>query len=294
MMTVDSRYDNDKARATADAPDGQLLRIDLDAVLRKRAPGAYRRIPKFLVRWLERTICQDELNGVLERTRGKRGSEFCAATLADLDISYTTQGTLPDTSDRNVLIVSNHPLGALDGIAMIDWATRMFGTEVRFVVNDLLMAVKPLEPVFLPVNKHGRQNRTDAANIEKVFSDPNIPIVVFPAGLCSRKGKEGIADLKWQKMFVNKAVQYKRDIIPVHFSGRNSAFFYNFARFRQKIGIKLNIEMIYLPREIFRSRGTSYVITVGKTLSWKKFKGGAEAAKEAQAVRKTVYSLAGK
>lgn len=293
-MTVDPRYDNDKARAAADDSDGQVLRIDLDAVLRKRVPGAYRRIPRFLIRWLERTICQDELNGVLERTHGKRGSEFCAATLKDLDITYRTQGVVPDKSNRNVLIVSNHPLGALDGIAMIDWATRMFGTEVRFVVNDLLMAVKPLEPVFLPVNKHGRQNRADAAAIEKVFADRNMPIVVFPAGLCSRKGKEGIADLKWQKMFVNKAIQYERDIIPVHFSGKNSSFFYNFARFRQKIGIKLNIEMIYLPREIFRSRGASYVITVGKTLSWKKFKGGSAAVKEAAAVREMVYSMAEK
>lgn len=270
------------------------LKIDVDSVLRKKAPGAYRRIPGFLIKWLERTICQDELNGILERTNGTSGSSFCEATLRDLDITYTTQGVLPDKSDRNVLIVSNHPLGALDGIAMIDWATRMFGTEVRFVVNDLLMAVKPLGPVFLPVNKHGKQNRSDAQKIEDVFSNPEIPIVVFPAGMCSRKGKEGVADLKWQKMFVNKAVQYHRNVIPVHFSGKNSTFFYNFAKFRQKLGIKLNIEMIYLPREIFRSKGASFTITVGKAIPWQKFKGGARAADEAAAVRKIVYSLAAK
>ena len=272
--------------------NGGHLRIDVDSVLRKRVPGAYRYIPRFVVRWLERTICQEEMNGILERTQGTCGSRFCDATLRDLGIDYRVSGEFPDKENRNVIIVSNHPLGALDGIAMIDWATKAFGTEVRFVVNDLLMAIKPLVTVFLPVNKHGRQNRADAGEIERVFANPDIPIVIFPAGLCSRKGKEGIADLKWQKMFINKAVQYHRDIIPVYFNGKNSAFFYNFAKLRQKLGIKFNIEMVFLPREIFRSRGKSYAITVGKTLKWQHFKGGAFAPDEALAVRNVVYGMA--
>ncbi|MCM1021622.1 MAG: 1-acyl-sn-glycerol-3-phosphate acyltransferase [Muribaculum sp.] len=267
------------------------LKIDIDAVLRERIPGYYKRIPKFIITWIKRTICQDDLNGILERTAGTQGSEFCDATLTDLNITYKNIGVEPDPDNRNVIIASNHPLGALDGIAMIDWASRHYGTEVKFVVNDLLMSVKPLEPVFLPVNKFGKQNRISAEKIGNVFSNPNIPIIVFPAGLCSRKGKNGVADLKWQKMFINKAVQYHRDIIPVFFSGKNSPFFYNFAKFRQKLGIKLNIEMLFLPREIFRSRGKSFNIVVGETIPWQNFTGGANAAAEALAVREKAYSL---
>ncbi len=119
--------------------------------------------------------------------------------------------------------MSNHPLGALDGITLIDWVSKIYGPGVKFIVNDLLMAVKPLDNVFLPINKHGKQSRKSSSNIEEVFAG-NDPIIIFPAGLVSRKRDEGIRDLKWQKMFINKAVQYHRDIIPVYFDGKNSPF----------------------------------------------------------------------
>lgn len=200
------------------------LRVDISATLNSRASKYAKFIPGFMVKWLEHTICQDELNGILERTSGKRGAEFCHAVLDDLDIKYNVIGgdNLPD--NRRVVIVSNHPLGALDGITLIDWVSKIYGPGVKFIVNDLLMAVKPLDNVFLPINKHGKQSRKSSSNIEEVFAG-NDPIIIFPAGLVSRKRDEGIRDLKWQKMFINKAVQYHRDIIPVYFDGKNSPFF---------------------------------------------------------------------
>jgi putative hemolysin len=192
--------------------------------------------------------------------------------------------------NKRVVIVSNHPLGALDGIAMIDWVSSIYGDNVKFVVNDLLMAVKPLNDVFLPVNKFGKQSRNSSANIEEVFAGDD-PIIIFPAGLVSRKGRKGIRDLKWQKMFINKAIEYGRDIIPVHFSGENSSFFYNFAKTRSRLGLKFNIEMIFLPREIFRCKNTHFTITVGNPLSYTIFKGGKNAASEAKQVKRLVYKL---
>lgn len=269
------------------------LRVDISATLNSRASKYAKFIPGFMVKWLEHTICQDELNGILERTSGKRGAEFCHAVLDDLDIKYDVIGgdNLPD--NRRVVIVSNHPLGALDGIALIDWVNKAYGPGVKFIVNDLLMAVKPLDNVFLPINKHGKQSRTSSSNIEEVFAGDD-PIIIFPAGLVSRKRDEGIRDLKWQKMFINKAVQYHRDIIPVYFDGKNSPFFYNFAKLRTRVGLKFNIEMIYLPREIFRSRHARFTIVAGKPIPYTRFKGGRNAAIEAKAMKRIVYDLKAK
>lgn len=269
------------------------LRVDISATLNSRASKYAKFIPGFMVKWLEHTICQDELNGILERTSGKRGAEFCHAVLDDLDIKYNVIGADNMPLNRRVVIVSNHPLGALDGITLIDWVSKIYGPGVKFIVNDLLMAVKPLDNVFLPINKHGKQSRKSSSNIEEVFAG-NDPIIIFPAGLVSRKRDEGIRDLKWQKMFINKAVQYHRDIIPVYFDGKNSPFFYNFAKLRTRVGLKFNIEMIYLPREIFRSRHARFTIVAGKPIPYNRFKGGRNAAIEAKAMKRIVYDLKSK
>lgn len=269
------------------------LRVDISATLNSRASKYAKFIPGFMVKWLEHTICQDELNGILERTSGKRGAEFCHAVLDDLDIKYNVIGADNMPPNRRVVIVSNHPLGALDGITLIDWVSKIYGPGVKFIVNDLLMAVKPLDNVFLPINKHGKQSRKSSSNIEEVFAG-NDPIIIFPAGLVSRKRDEGIRDLKWQKMFINKAVQYHRDIIPVYFDGKNSPFFYNFAKLRIRVGLKFNIEMIYLPREIFRSRHARFTIVAGKPIPYTRFKGGRNAAIEAKAMKRIVYDLKSK
>lgn len=270
--------------------DDESLRIDVEAVINRRLPRYKRLIPQCLISWLKRTICQDELNGILERTRGTRNAEFCDAVLRDLNVHYRMEGIAPDAKKSRVIIVCNHPLGALDGITMIHWATATYGRDVRFIVNDLLTAVKPLNGVFLPVNLYGRQSRSSSTDIEEVFAS-DTPIIMFPAGLVSRKRRGGvIRDLKWHKMFVNKAIEYQRDIIPVYFDARNSSFFYNFAKLRRKIGLRFNIEMIYLPREIFRSRNATFRFVVGKAIPWDTLKGGRKAYRQAQKIKKLVYS----
>ena len=141
--------------------DETLMKIDVDGVLRQRIPRYYRYIPRFIIKWLERTICQDRMNELLEKNKSKTNAEFCAGVLEDLNISYEVIGeeNLPPVENRRVVIVSNHPLGALDGMTMIDYITKRYGGNVKFVVNDLLMAIKPLNGVFLPINKHGKQSR---------------------------------------------------------------------------------------------------------------------------------------
>lgn len=272
-----------------------IIKIDVDKVLRERLPRHYKFIPRGVIRWVERTICQERLNALLESNKGKVNADFCRGVLHDLNISINVTGedNFKPQENRRVVIVSNHPLGGLDGIALIDYVSRRYGGKIHFVVNDLLMAIKPLSGVFLPINKHGRQSRKSFEAIEEAFAGDD-PIIIFPAGLVSRKGKNGVvADLKWQKMFVNKSIEFRRDVIPLFFDGENSSFFYNFAKLRVRLGLKFNIEMIYLPREIFLRENSTFDISIGKPISWQALRDASTAGAQAVAdeIRLTVYGL---
>lgn len=245
---------------TKTTPEGPI-RIDLEAVLRAKMR---RRLPRFVVRWLEQVICQKQLNDMLEYAYPRRGADFCRAVMEHLDISLriVDEQLLPSAANRRVTIISNHPLGGLDGMALIDYVAHRYGCEPLFVVNDLLMAVEPLSDVFVPINKHGSQSRRAALALEDAMAGER-PVLVFPAGLCSRKIGGKITDLPWNKMFVQKSRQYGRTIIPLHFQAENSAKFYRTAMWRKRLHIPFNIEMALLPGEVFRSKGKTFSIICG-------------------------------
>lgn len=274
----------------------EAIKIDLDAVLRQRLPKLSRFIPRPLVEWLKRTICQDRLNQILEENAGLEGADFARGALRSLDIRTGIKNAehLPSPRERRVLYVSNHPLGGLDGMALIDFVQQRHGGKVYFVVNDLLSAVKPLESVWLPVNKHGRQSRESLAAIEEAFAGDD-PIIMFPAGLCSRMQKEGgemvVKDLQWQKMFVNKACRHKRNVIPLHFFGQNSEHFYRIALRRRRLGLKFNIEMIYLPQEMVGMEHSEFTIGCGSPIPWQQLTPGSGAQACADAIRAEVYKI---
>lgn len=272
---------------SADRP----IRIDVGGVLASRLGGKARFVPRFLIRWLEKLICQDQLNQLLESNYPLRGAEFCDGILCDLDVTIDIRNENLLPKNPRCIIVSNHPLGGLDGMSMISWLSRHYNRPVRFVVNDLLMAVEPLTDCFVPVNKHGRQSRSSLGSLEEALVGDG-PVVIYPAGLCSRLGDDGVvADLAWNKMFVTKAIESRRDIVPVHFDGHNSPSFYRWARIRQRLGIKFNFEMLLLPREVFRSRGKTFTITCGTPVPWQSLEGGAKAASTAAQLRRQVYAL---
>ncbi len=267
------------------------IEINIDQVLRTRLPKHYRFIPRFLIRWIKRVICQEQLNKMLYVNAGKRDADFCRGVLEHLNVTYSIKGVEPSTDDTRPIIVCNHPLGGLDGMILIDYVTRHYGQPIKFIVNDLLMAVEPLQGVFLPINKHGHQSRYSSEGMDAALKG-NAPVIIFPAGLVSRKGNNGIiADLEWKKTFVNKAIKYQRNIIPAYFRGRNSNFFYNFAKARSRIGLKFNIEMIRLPQEMFKSQGKTFNIIFGKPIPWQTLKGGLRAQAQADEIKRIAYSL---
>ena len=266
------------------------MRIDVDQVLRARLPRHYRYIPRSAIRWLERTICQDRLNAILVKMAGKDSVSAADAALDDMQITIKEEG-LDQLPEGRYMFVSNHPLGGLDGLALISLLGNRYDRNIKFLVNDLLMAVEPLRGVFLPVNKYGSQSRDTATQIEEALKSDN-QFITFPAGLCSRMQPDGtIADLTWQKAAVVHAINYKRDIVPVYFDAQNSKFFYRFAKWRKRLGIKFNIELIFLPKEMIKQCGTTLRAIIGEPIPWNSLDSRAP-KKQAAELREIVYSMA--
>lgn len=271
----------------------ETLRIDVSKVLQAKMPKKYRYVPRFVIKWIERIIHQDELNYLLLKNKDKEGVDFADAVLKDLEIETALVGEenlpAPDTAGRYIF-VSNHPLGGLDGMALIAMLGHRYG-GIKFIVNDMLMQVTPLRSVFLPANKVGRQSHEVARDINEAMAGAG-QVATFPAGLCSRCSADGtVSDLAWTKGFISKSVEYRRDVVPIYFDGLNSNFFYRMARLRERIGIKLNIEMVLLPGEVFKNRGQRFTIHVGKPIKWETFTGGRSPKSMAQEVKQIVYNL---
>lgn len=268
---------------------GQPMKIDVDKVLRERLPRHYKYIPRFVVHWLERTICQDKLNAILLKMAGKNSVDAATAALDEMDITVKATG-LDRLPDGRYMFVSNHPLGGLDGLALISLLGQRYDRKIKFLVNDLLMAVEPLRGVFLPVNKYGSQSRTAASQIEEALKSDN-QFITFPAGLCSRMQPDGnIADLSWQKAAVVHAVNYQRDIVPIYFDAVNSRFFYRFAKWRKRLGIKFNIELVFLPKEMIKKCGSTLHAVIGEPIPWDSLD-GAHPKQEAARLREMVIHM---
>ena len=269
----------------------QPLEINVDKVLRAKMPRYYCFVPRFIISWLERVVCQRELNAMLRKHADKTGVPFARAMLDEMQVEVEVRGAENLPTDGRNIFVSNHPMGGLDGLALISLLGERYNGNLRFIVNDILMAVTPLAPIFLPVNKVGRQSRERAMIMDNALNS-DFQIATFPAGLCSRNTHgDVIEDLKWQKAFVVNAVATRRNVVPIYFDGQNSNFFYRLSKFRSKIGLKFNIEMIYLPNEMLKCRGRKFVVTIGKPIEWTTFDNSRSPIEWAAEVRKRVYSL---
>ncbi len=267
-----------------------ITQIDIKQVLRQKAPSVARKIPGFMVDYLIRTVHQDELNEILRRYHDKDGVAFMQELIGyfDLNLELVNEENIP--AEGRYIFASNHPLGGLDGICLSAIIGGRFDGKIRYLVNDLLLYLSNLRSIFVPINKHGAQGKKNAELIEKAYASDN-QIITFPAGLCSRKQNGKIQDTEWKKSFIQKAVEYRRDIVPVFFEGRNSNFFYRLANMRKALGIKMNYEMIYLPDEMFKSKHKTYSIHFGKPIPWQTFDSSRKSAEWAEWVKEIVYNL---
>ncbi len=269
----------------------QLEQLDIKKIFYNKSPKLARWIPGFIFKYLKKIAHENLLNELIRDFGHLEGFEFSQALIKRFNIRIDIQGEENLPKDGRHLFVSNHPLGGFDGhIIMYLVGQRYSG--YKFLVNDILMQLKNLHGVFIPINKHGRQAADLADQLHEAYQSDN-QILTFPAGLVSRRIKGQIIDLQWKKSFVNKARQYKRDIIPIHMGGRNSNFFYNLANLRKNLGIKANIEMLYLIDETVKHQNKTITVKFGKPISWETFDSSKRPSEWAQWVKDKVYTLNG-
>ncbi|MBR7067204.1 MAG: 1-acyl-sn-glycerol-3-phosphate acyltransferase [Bacteroidales bacterium] len=263
--------------------------IDIDRVIAAKSPKLQRRLPRFVVNYLKRTLHQDDLNGILERHGHLRGAELIGCALDDMQVSYTAHGLDLLPSGGRYIFASNHPLGGLDGMVLIHLLGTRYGS-IKFPVNDFLMAVEQLHDVFVPINKVGAQSAENHRLLNEAFAS-DAQMLYFPAGLCSRRQGGKIEDLEWKKTFVIKAIEHQRDVVPVFFEGRNSNFFYRLAQLRGRLGIKFNIEMLYLVDEMFKQSGKPISVWVGEPIAHSTFDSSKTPAQWAAWLKQRVYAM---
>lgn len=260
--------------------------IDLEGLLAGKFPDKH--FPKWALSFLKRWLRVDFINKYLEK--GYEGTEFCVKCLEHLDVKVEVQGLENIPADGTLYtFASNHPLGGIDGVTIAGVVGQKFGDPV-LLVNDFLMAIPGLKPLFIPVNKVGGQSRALPQQVASAFGSDR-QVVIFPAGLCSRKIDGRVQDIAWTKTFVSKSVESGRKVVPVHFIGQNSKRFYRVANLSKKLGIKFNIAMTLLPDELYRAQHKSFKVVFGEPIDPSVFDKSKTPAQWAAYVREKVYTL---
>lgn len=263
--------------------------IDVEKVLREKAPTFYKFLPRFAINWLKRKLHEEEINVGMVYLSQFHGLKHNEEILKYLNVTVKVNHPERVLKNEGVIIASNHPLGGLDGMALIK-AVGDIRPDVRFFVNDILRNLTNFGDVFVGVNKVGSSSREALQKIEAVYAS-NEAILIFPAGLVSRKQEGGIKDLTWNKSFISKAVKYDKPIIPVFIEGQNSSFFYNLAKWRKRLRIKGNIEMMFLPDEMFKQRNKTIVIHFGEPIPASTFTKDKTHQEWAETLKNKVYDM---
>lgn len=267
--------------------------IDIDSILQAKMGAKARWVPRFLVNYLKRIIHQDWINRFILQEEGVYGVPWMEDCMKYLDLTIQVEGreNLPDDADgRRFTFVSNHPLGGADGVVLGAVLGRHYDERICYLANELLMNLEGIAPLFVPINKTGRQGREVPKMVETAFASEK-HLIMFPAGLCSRKINGVIQDVPWSKTFISKSIQHQRDVVPIHFGGRNSNFFYRLANVSKRLGIKFNIAMLYLVDELFQAQHKTFTVRIGKPIPWQTFTAEKTPLQWAAEVRETVYQL---
>ncbi len=266
--------------------------IDIKRILKDKMGSKARFVPCFLVAWLKKIIHEDEVNRFLWENRNLKGTEWLTACVQYLDMTLDIVGAenLPDKNDGKLYtFVSNHPLGGQDGVSLGSIIGRHYDGKFRYLVNDLLLNLPGLKPVSIGINKTGKQSRDFPRMVEAGFNSDN-HLLMFPAGLNSRRINGKIHDLPWKKTFITKSVETHRDVVPIHFSGQNSKRFYRIAKFSDRY-LPFNLAMLFLVDEMYRNVGKTFRITIGKPIPWQTFNKTKTPMEWANFVEERVYAL---
>ena len=265
--------------------------IKVKELFQKKNPALARFIPDFVFRYINKILHLDFFNDFMKRNGHLKGISFVNQAIIEFDIKEEINGFENIPESGCFIFASNHPLGGFDAFLLMKCVEKRLGM-LKFLTNDILLGIPSLRPMFIPINKHGSNSR-EAAEILNATYNSNEQILIFPAGLASRKINGKIVDLEWKKHFVAKAIKHKRDIIPVFIGGRNSNRFYRLANIRKFLRIKWNIEMFFLPDELMKHRHSKVPVYFGKPIPFQHFDNSKTHQEWADWVKERVYDLPG-
>lgn len=263
--------------------------IDIRKLVSSKNPKLARFIPGFVYRYLKRILHQDEINDFMRRNGHLKNADFCNVVVEEFRLKVDIKNSENIPNEGNVILAMNHPLGGMDAMALVH-ALHNKRTDIKFIVNDLLLNLKPMQDLFVGVNKHGSNERKLHTQMTELFSS-DVAIGIFPAGLVSRKIKGKITDLEWKKTFVRYAKRHNATIVPIYIEGQLSNFFYNLSNFRRCIGLKVNLEMLYLSDELHKQKGKKIRFVVGKPIHTQNIDKTKSDEQIAQELKETVYRL---
>ena len=265
--------------------------IDIENLIKSKNPKALKWMPRFVIRYLKRILHQKEINAFIAKNKDKKNAEWCQATVDYLNITYSVKHIENIPKEGKIILVMNHPLGGMDAMILVS-ALQNHRTDLKFIVNDLLLNLEEMKEMFVGVNKHrkGKNKEETRASIKQLFESDNA-VCIFPAGLVSRKINGEVMDLEWKKTFVTYARANSRTIIPIYIDGKLSNFFYRLHKFRTFLGIKANIEMLYLSNELFKQRNKHFKFIVGSPIKSDYLEKDLNDVSMAQKIKKEVYDL---
>lgn len=263
--------------------------IDIKKLIKSKNPRVLKFLPWFFVRYLRRILHEKELNQFFRDNKNLHNQEFCSSLLTTLNVKIDIHGIEKIPKNGSVILAMNHPLGGMDAVALIA-GLKNHRRDLKFIVNDLLLNIPFLKDMFVGVNKFGKNKSTIREQIRQAF-EANHALCIFPAGKVSRKVKGNIQDLEWKRTFVTYAKELNRIIIPIYIEGRLSNFFYRLSRFRMFLGIKTNIEMIYLANELYKQQNKTFTFIVGDPIKIDEMNPNLSDIQLTEKIRKALYAL---
>ena len=263
--------------------------IDVKQVIHEKNPKLLKFFPGFIVRYLQRILQEKDVNQFVNDHKEDTPIEFCLSVMKKFNIDLDYEGLENVPAKGGASITMNHPLGGLDAMALVT-VVHEKRPDLKFVVNDVLLHLENLQPIFVGVNLHGGNAAASLRAVDETFQGNEL-LCIFPAGLVSRKTDGKLEDLKWKKTFVTRSIKYNKTIVPVYIDGSLTNFFYRMYTIRKKLGIKANIEMLYLVNELYKQHNKKIKIKFGEPLYAADFDDSKSHDEWAQYVKSKVYEL---
>ncbi|CAA6821001.1 MAG: Putative hemolysin [uncultured Sulfurovum sp.] len=215
---------------------------------------------------VKKIIHQNDINIFLEEQKQTNPFSFVEAVLEYFNFSYKFSSNqienIPATG--RVVIIANHPLGALDALSLIDMVKRV-RSDVKVVANNMLGEIKQLEPILVGVNTFDESiSKESVQEIHQTLKNEEA-LIIFPSGEVSRARPNGIKDTKWHKGFLKFAKKNKAPILPIYIDAKNSTLFYTFS------SVNKGLSSLLLSHEMFKQRNKSLEFVVGELIPFKSF-----------------------